>query len=125
MLCPCCSNKPFESCCAPYLSGMIKAPTPEALMRSRYTAYSQANIDYIAHTMTGPAAEGFNPEDGRKWAKSIRWVKLEVLSSSLNGDQGEVSFKAYYVKKNKPYILAERSLFRKIHGEWKYLSSLN
>lgn len=91
-------------------------------MRSRYTAYSQANIDYIAHTMAGPAAEGFDREEAKKSAKSVRWVKLEVLSSSMNGDEGVVSFKAYYSKKNKPYILAEKSLFRRVHGEWKYMN---
>lgn len=30
--------------------------TPEELMRSRYTAYNQVNIDYIARTMRSPAA---------------------------------------------------------------------
>jgi SEC-C motif-containing protein len=91
-------------------------------MRSRYTAYSQGNIDYIVHTMTGPAAEGFDPEETRKWAKSVRWVKLEVISASMNGDEGEVSFKAYYAKKNKPYVLAEKSQFKQIKGEWKYVT---
>src|SRR5438552_688094 len=98
--CPCCSKKSYESCCGPYLSGIAQAPTPEALMRSRYTAYSKANIDYIAHTMQGRAAEGFNPEEAKKWAKSIRWIRLEVLSASMDGDRGEVEFKAYYTKKH-------------------------
>lgn len=124
MFCPCCSNKPFDNCCGPYLSGLIKAPTPEALMRSRYTAYTQANIDYIAHTMAETAAEGFDPDEARRWAKSLRWVKLQVLSSSTNGDEGEVSFKAFYTKKNKPYVLAEKSFFKRINGEWKYISGV-
>lgn len=119
--CPCCSNKPYESCCEPYLKGILRAPTPEALMRSRYTAYSQANIDYIVHTMQGAPAENFNPEEAKKWANSIRFVRLEVLSSSMNGDKGEVSFKAHYVKKNKPYVLAEHSHFERINGQWKYV----
>lgn len=118
--CPCGSQKDYASCCGVFISGLAFAPTPEALMRSRYTAYSQANIDYIAQTMTGPAAVGFDPVDSRKWAKSIKWVRLEVLESSMKGDKGEVSFKAYFTKKNKPHVLAEHSLFERIDGKWYY-----
>ena len=45
--CPCCSQREFESCCAPFLNGEASAPTAETLMRSRYTAYVRGNIDYI------------------------------------------------------------------------------
>jgi SEC-C motif-containing protein len=37
--CPCGSQKPFSDCCEPYVSGAEAAPTAEALMRSRYSAY--------------------------------------------------------------------------------------
>ncbi len=40
MLCPCGSNKPYTDCCARYVEGNKHAPTAEALMRSRYTAYT-------------------------------------------------------------------------------------
>jgi SEC-C motif domain protein len=120
MSCPCGSNKQFPSCCGAYISGFGNAPTPEALMRSRYTAYSQANIDYIARTMAGPAAKGFNPAEAKQWAESVRWDKLEVLSSSMTGDKGEVRFKAYFSDQGKPHILAEHSLFERINGQWFY-----
>jgi SEC-C motif-containing protein len=101
---------------------LLKAPTPEALMRSRYTAYTQANIDYIVRTMCGPSAVDFDPIAVKKWTKSLRWVRLDVLSASTEGDKGEVSFKAFYTKKNKPYVLTEISLFEKIEGEWMYVN---
>ncbi len=33
--CPCGSGLAFEACCGPYISGKAKAPSAEALMRSR------------------------------------------------------------------------------------------
>jgi len=119
--CPCGSQKEYPSCCGAFIAGLAHAPTPEALMRSRYTAYSMANIDYIARTMSGPAAEGFDPQSAKKWAQSARWVKLEVLSSKMEGDKGEVSFKAHYVINHQPQLLAERSFFERVNGEWKYI----
>lgn len=118
--CPCGSEQSYGACCGKYLSGLSSAPTPEALMRSRYTAYSLGNTDYIARTMAGPASVGFNAIEAKRWAESIRWVKLEVLSSSTEGNKGEVSFRAHYKHKNRPHILAEHSLFEKINGLWMY-----
>ncbi|MCD8524472.1 MAG: hypothetical protein LRY67_01515 [Gammaproteobacteria bacterium] len=34
------------------LSGEASATTPEALMRSRYTAFLQKNVDYLFSTLT-------------------------------------------------------------------------
>ena len=32
-----CDTSSFENCCQPYIKGFAKAPTAEALMRSRYS----------------------------------------------------------------------------------------
>jgi len=37
--CPCGSGKMYESCCFRYHAGAESAPTPEALLRARFTAY--------------------------------------------------------------------------------------
>jgi SEC-C motif-containing protein len=123
-VCPCGSSKDFISCCGTFISGFANPPSPEALMRSRYTAYSLANINYIVRTMAGPAAEGFDPIQAKKWAESVRWEKLEVLNSSMNGDKGEVSFKAYFSSNGKVEILVEHSLFECINGRWLYVDCL-
>ena len=62
-LCVCDSGKLSNACCDLYISGQKPAPNPESLMRSRYTAYTQANIDYIVATMRGAALDGFNLEE--------------------------------------------------------------
>ena len=47
--CPCGSEKTYEDCCGPWHAGFktgVHAPTPEALMRSRYRAYVLGLIEY-------------------------------------------------------------------------------
>ena len=50
ILCPCGSNKPYPDCCAPYLANNATARDAEALMRSRYTAYTLLREDYLLAT---------------------------------------------------------------------------
>ena len=50
-LCHCGSGQSYESCCAPYVTGAEQAPTAEALMRSRYSAYVEHAIDYLGETL--------------------------------------------------------------------------
>ena len=50
-LCPCGSHKSYSGCCEPYLSGQKAALTPEALMRSRYSAFTKRKFSYLTKTM--------------------------------------------------------------------------
>ncbi|MBL4770156.1 MAG: hypothetical protein JKY61_03170 [Planctomycetes bacterium] len=40
LMCPCGSQLAKSKCCVRYIQGFENAPTPEALMRSRYTAFT-------------------------------------------------------------------------------------
>lgn len=122
--CPCGSQKSYQSCCGNYIDGSEAAPTPEALMRSRYTAYSIANIGYIKKTMADAAVANFNAKEAKKWAKSVRWVKLQVIHSHMdenNPARGTVEFKAYYRKHAQEHCLHENSEFILRDGQWFYV----
>ena len=59
--CPCGSKLSHAGCCGPRLSGEQPAETPEALMRSRYTAYVLRDAAYLQaswHPSTRPAQLG-------------------------------------------------------------------
>lgn len=118
--CPCLSGKSYETCCGIYLTTDTAAPTPEALMRSRYTAYTELNIDYIGKTMQGPASEDFNQESTRRWAEHVKWLGLEVLTSKVEDDTGYVEFKARYLADRKEQMIHELSEFKRIDGKWFY-----
>lgn len=121
MNCPCDSGKAYATCCAPYLEGKALPPTPEALMRSRYVAYTQNNFDYIKETMGGVPLETFDPKRARAMAKDTQWTKLEVLSSSENGNRGTVQFIAFYTFRGEEQMMHEISTFEKVKGKWIYI----
>ena len=74
-VCPCDSQKKYLPC-EPFITAK---QSPEALMRSRYSAYTMANIDYIKETMRGNALAGLQELDAKRWAKRVTWIKLNVL----------------------------------------------
>jgi SEC-C motif-containing protein len=121
MECPCSSGKPFSNCCGIYLSGAKTAPTAEALMRSRYTAYSLSDIDYISRTMRGPASQNFDAEEALTWAKEVTWLGLKVIQFSQNNQHGSVEFKATYAFNNTKHELHELSEFELLDGQWFYV----
>lgn len=119
MNCPCCSGNLHENCCKPFHSGEQQAPTAEALMRSRFSAFAIPNGEYLMET-TLPAKRKFhNKKDLQEWGESNEWTKLEILKSTLN----QVEFKAYYNDENgKPQIHHEHSLFKNVNRRWYYVS---
>jgi SEC-C motif-containing protein len=60
MKCPCGSDKSQETCCDPFITGKALPNTAEKLMRSRYTAYTRADIDYLKKTMVPESRKGFD-----------------------------------------------------------------
>ena len=75
--CPC-GGPSLATCCGPYIDGSAIAPTAEALMRSRYTAYGQRNEPYLMatwHASTRPVEPLFGAEE------KLQWLGLEVKSA--------------------------------------------
>ena len=125
-LCPCGSRLEYSSCCQSFIDGKLLPPTPEQLMRSRYTAYSLVNIDYIQETMRGDALQDFDAVDAKDWAQSVKWLKLEVIrSSTIAEDKGIVEFIAYYRYQNKKQKLHEISQFELIDQRWYYTGQIH
>lgn len=123
-LCPCGSGRRFADCCGVYLSGgsqALGAPTPEALMRSRYSAYACGDDAYVLATWapeTRPT-ELFRPGEPRP-----KWVSLRILSSSVSSDgrTGEVEFLALARTSQGAVRMREHSRFRREpDGRWVYV----
>ncbi len=122
--CPCGSAKRFEICCEPFISGKKFPRTAKALMRSRYTAYTLVNIDYIEQTARGKAAEKFNPLSARQWAEQNSWLGLQVIQTKkgkATDGSGWVEFIAHYKDASGEHELHELSKFQKIDGRWYYV----
>jgi SEC-C motif-containing protein len=128
MNCYCCSERKFEDCCEPFLSGNRKPATAEELMRSRYTAYAIAAIEYILRS-THPSTRKFHDAQAiENWARSSRWQKLEIVATeqgTATDKTGTVEFKAFYTDAaDEPQIHHEKSSFRKELGKWFFVDGV-
>ena len=119
--CPCGSTKSFADCCGLSISGKERAPTPEALMRSRYSAYVMGDVDYIAKTQVGKAAIGYDPNYAKEWSKQAKWLGLKIINTSMqDSEKGSVEFLALYELGGKRSNMHEVSEFKKVDGQWLY-----
>ena len=128
--CPCGLGLPHDECCGRWLSahashGTLGAPTAEALMRSRFTAFATGNVPYLLaswHPSTRP--------DSLDLDSSLRWYRLDILGSTggVFDTTGTVKFAAYYrsapgtdPKRRVKGVQQENSRFEKLNGRWLYL----
>lgn len=124
MKCPCGSNKPLNDCCGAVISNHA-AKTALALMKSRYTAYSISEAQYLYDTTHATHRAEYKIESIEQWSKENAWTKLEIISTehgSVSDTRGVVEFKAYFTDaKGKSQVHHERSRFQKEDEKWYYL----
>ena len=145
-LCTCGSQRSFVACCGPYLAGEALAPTAEALMRSRYSAFCTGNGDYLLATqhpstrLTGQEAEEHDRLS--RSVNSTQWINLLIIKTQKGQKKdktGRVEFVAAYQAKPLLAIdiatspdttaqspsaisqLHENSRFVREQGQWFYL----
>lgn len=116
--CPCGSGLALADCCGLWHKGLpagVYAPSPEALMRSRYSAYVLGLIDYLVatwHPSTAPGDLALQP---------IKWLGLEVLHAQASGDAGVVEFVARCKVNGRAERMHELSRFVREQGRWYYI----
>ncbi|MEO6351577.1 MAG: YchJ family metal-binding protein [Oxalobacteraceae bacterium] len=131
--CPCGGGdggRVFAACCEPFLTGAQVAPDAEALMRSRYTAYTLRDEAYLRatwHHSTRPDQGLFDDDQG------LIWLGLEVKSSlrlrkrkdaaecESDADSDTVEFVARYKISGRAHRLHEVSRFVREQGRWFYV----
>ncbi len=120
--CPCGSEQQYARCCGRWHAGPehLGAPTAEALMRSRYSAYTLNLTDYLLatwHPRTRPSAlEGQPPE--------LRWLGLELRRyEPHDADHASVEFVARSKLGGRAHRLVELSRFERLNGCWLYVGA--
>ena len=115
--CPCGTGLSYGECCGKYHTG-TNAPTAEALMRSRFSAFVTGDEEYLLRTwdpVTRP--EALDLADS-----PIRFYRLDILDTQGGGlmdSSGVVEFEAFY-KGSAVGSQRERSSFRRFDGTWVY-----
>ncbi|MEA2119730.1 YchJ family protein [Halovibrio sp. HP20-50] len=118
--CPCGHDKTLENCCGRYHQGE-PAPTPEALMRSRYSAFSLGLSHYLLatwHSTTRPEELALDPD--------AEWKSLSIVSAEPPLDAvGYVHFRACFYEKGRAqkgwHVLEEVSRFVNEQQRWWYV----
>lgn len=116
--CPCGSGKCARECCAPLVFDGVVSKRPDAVMRSRYSAFVWKNDAYVGkswHPQTRPDDVTVNDD--------VRWLGLSVgMCRFLTPGQATVDFVArgQEVDTGKLFELSERSLFIRVKGVWLY-----
>lgn len=116
-LCPCESGKSYQVCCQSYHLGLA-APTAEALMRSRYTAYVLGLEAYLLQTWhpdTRPPALNLHED------RTMQWLGLQVKQVETSETAATVNFVARYKIGGKAERLCELSQFVCLENTWYYL----
>jgi SEC-C motif-containing protein len=122
--CPCGSNLEYDACCGPILRGEQPAPTAEALMRARYSAFVNVDVDFLSQSLHPDHREDHDANATRRWAESADWRGLEIVATAAGGDgddEGEVEFIASYKEKGILQRYHERSRFRRHDGRWYFV----
>ncbi len=123
-LCPCGSGKKHRECCTPYISGEKPAPTAEAVMRARYSAYVFNKLDYLRESLAPEALAEHDDTTVREWADKAQWRGLEIHDKWAGGEndqEGIVEFTARYAIDGEELSHRERSNFKKVGDHWRYL----
>lgn len=112
----------YGDCCAAFHRGRATAPTPERLMRSRYSAFAVGDTGYLLrtwHPTTRPAGLDLDPAQ--------RWTGLEILGTgggSAFHAEGTVEFRAHYTRHGRADSQYEHSRFVREDGQWVYLDAM-
>jgi SEC-C motif-containing protein len=124
--CPCGSELQLETCCLPLIQGKKKAATAEELLRSRYTAFTRGDVDYILGTHHSKTVQDVKREEIEEWSKDSEWLGLKVVqkeAGEVNDDKGTIVFCAGYKADGKVNEHWEQSFFEKENGTWKFFDA--
>lgn len=119
--CPCGRIVDYASCCGRLHAG-LPAPDAEALMRSRYAAYTLGNIDYLLqtwHASTRPAADTLAPPSDARMV----WLGLDVVARKVTSpEHATVEFIARFrIGGGSAQRQHELSRFVREDGRWYYV----
>ena len=122
----------YESCCEPLHRGRQWAITAEQLMRSRYSAFALAEVDYLIATHPDSSMPlGQRRKELRKNCRDVRWLGLKIKALEAGGLEdleGTVTFEATFGAGGQRNVMTETSLFqrrdRNLKGNWLYIKPL-
>ena len=121
--CPCASGQLLSECCERLHAG-APAPSAEALMRSRYSAYVLGRIDYLIATTLPVQQSGIDRSAIEEWSLQSKWLGLTILGSEPATDpfgHARVTFSARWEDAEGLHEHQECSVFVQRNGRWLFI----
>jgi SEC-C motif domain protein len=122
--CACGLGESTETHCGPIIAGKALAPTAEALMRSRYSAYVTGEIDWVFESLHPDHRGDVDRKATETWSREAKWTGLEIVSKEHGGEGdvgGIVEFRAQFELRGVPQVHHERAKFSKKDDRWYYV----
>lgn len=125
--CICSSGKKYKKCCRPYHNGM-SIPSPEALVRARFSAYALGMVDFIMLT-THPESRHYEG-NAKRWRAALNgyvlrtvFLNLEILSA----EDEKVSYRMKYftMLNREEEETIEHCTFKQESGKWLYFDGVH
>ena len=121
--CYCDTGRPLAQCCQPLLNNEQPAASAVALMRSRYSAYTLGDEEYLLRTWHSST----RPAQLKLHNSQQHWQRLKIIDTTAgqaNDDSGEVAFVAIYKTNGRAERLHERSRFGREDQQWRYIDGI-
>ena len=118
--CPCGSGAAYDNCCGCWHAGPLhlQAPTAEALMRSRYSAYVRGLAAYLQDTWHIST----RPQQPVDFEPGLKWLGLDIKRTAVGQpNHAEVEFVARSKVNGRAHRLHENSRFVREGGRWFYV----
>lgn len=95
-------------------------------MRSRYTAYTIADVDYLLQTTHPDTRQNYQRANLLDWANRSTWLNLSIIGSNnlQSKSEGTVEFVAHYKENEILKTHHEQSLFKSVKDVWFFHSGV-
>jgi SEC-C motif-containing protein len=121
--CPCGSGRSAAECCLPVIRRERSAATAEELMRSRYTAFTTGDVDWIMESHHPDTVGEIDRDEVAQWSSASEWLGLKIRDTEAGGPddaEGSVTFRARYKVQGQQVDHVERAHFERDNGEWRF-----
>ncbi len=122
VMCPC-GGGLYDDCCGKLHQGMT-APSAQALMQSRYSAFVRGDVDYVIATTVPSQQPLLDRSSLQAWADSMTWTGLQIISHTpkIGKRHAQVHFRASFMdEKGNQGVHDELSAFVKVGERWYFL----
>lgn len=120
--CRCGSGVAYAECCRPFHRDERPAPTAEALMRSRYSAFALGEVDYLWKTLAATNPDRDHPREAmiaafKRTCASLKFMGLRVHEAEAT----RVLYQARVFEKGRDVSFLELAEFDREADGWRYV----